>query len=198
MEGDQVFLRSYRRVFRVERRLHRIEDWRVPLPGGIPLRAVAYFFLAELCVLILAQLPGTGHLLSLLPVEWRYGIVPIRCALAGWWLSPDGRPAHRFALTWAHMQLRRRRRRPGQAVRPEGERIALADRLAVRAGVPGRRLVRARVHGPADIALREPLVLRSRRGLRGRRGLELRGPGRRGESVDHVLLGEGKTLEVKP
>jgi len=166
---DQLLLRSYRRVFRIERRLYRIEDWRLPLPGGVPLRAVAYFFVAELCVLVLAQLPGAGQALSLLPVEWRYGILPIGCAMAGWWASPDGRPAHRFAVTWLRMQLRHRRRRAGRAVRAEGERLELA----------------------------EPLVLRSRRGLRGRR-LELRPPGSRGEPVDHVVLEEDQTLEVRP
>jgi len=195
--GDQLLLRSYRRVFRIERRLYRIEDWRLPLPGGVPLRAVAYFFVAELCVLVLAQLPGTGQALSLLPVEWRYGILPIGCAMAGWWASPDGRPAHRFAVTWLRMQVRRRRRRAGRAVRAEGERLELADGLAVRSSGPGSRLVRARVRGPGRLELAEPLVLRSRRGLRGRR-LELRPPGSRGEPVDHVVLEEDQTLEVRP
>jgi hypothetical protein len=194
---DQVFLRSYRRVFRIERRLYRIEDWRLPLPGGVPLRALAYFCVAELCILILAQLPGTGHLLSLLPVEWRYGIVPIGCAMAGWWASPDGRPAHRFAATWLRAQLRRRRRRTGRPVRPEGERLELASDLAVRSSAPGRRLVRARVRGPARLVLSEPLALRSRRSLRGRR-LELRPPSAQGEIVGRLALEDGETLEMRP
>jgi len=199
VEGDQVLLRSYRRVFRVERRLYRIEDWRLPLPGGVPLRALVYFFAAELCVLILAQLPGTGLVLSLLPVEWRYGVVPIACAMAGWWASPDGRAAHRFALTWLRTQLRRRRRRAGRAVRAEGERLGLAERLAIRPGVPGRARVRARVRGPAEIVLAEPLALVSRRGgARRRPALELRPPGSRGETVDRVVIGQGETVEVRP
>lgn len=194
---DLVFLRSYRRVFRIERRLYRVEDWRLPLPGGVPLRALAYFCVAEVCVLVLAALPGTGHLLSLLPVEWRYGIVPIGCAMAGWWASPDGRPAHRFAATWLRTQLRRRRCRAGRAVRPEGERLELAYDLPVRSSAPGARLVRARLRGPAQLVLSDPMAVRSRRGLRGRR-LELRPPAARGEIIGRLALEEGQTLEVRP
>ena len=202
MDADHLFLHSYRRVFRVERRLYRIEDWRLPLPGGIPLRAIVYFFAAELAVLVLARAPGTGLALAVLPVEWRFGVLPIACAMAGWWISPDGRPAHRFAATWLRARLTRRRRRAGLAVRAEGERLATPERLAIRPGVPGSRALRARVRGPAAIALCEPLLLHSRPRGRGRREqLELRPAGgrrARGEAVEGVVLEEGQTLWVRP
>ena len=56
---ERVPVRAYgRRVFRVERRLYRIERWRIPIPGGIPLRAAAYTVATFLLVLIAGRLPG--------------------------------------------------------------------------------------------------------------------------------------------
>jgi hypothetical protein len=35
-------VRSFRVVFQLERRLHRIQHWKLPLPYGLPLRGLAY------------------------------------------------------------------------------------------------------------------------------------------------------------
>ena len=38
-----MVIRSYRRVFEVDRRIYRVDRWALPVPGGVPLRAVGYF-----------------------------------------------------------------------------------------------------------------------------------------------------------
>ena len=41
--AERVVIRSYRRVFEVDRRIYRVDRWALPVPGGVPLRAVGYF-----------------------------------------------------------------------------------------------------------------------------------------------------------
>src|SRR5262249_27722777 len=40
--GDALVITSYRTVFRYERRLYRIDRWRLPAPAGVPLRSLLY------------------------------------------------------------------------------------------------------------------------------------------------------------
>ena len=49
--ADRVVIRSYRRVFEVDRRIYRVDRWALPVPGGVPLRAVGYFAATLLAVL---------------------------------------------------------------------------------------------------------------------------------------------------
>ena len=48
-----MVIRSFRRVFEVDRRIYRVDRWPVPVPGGIPLRALGYFLAALLLILLL-------------------------------------------------------------------------------------------------------------------------------------------------
>ena len=48
-------IRSYQRIFRPERRIHRIEGRPLPVPGGVPLRWLAYAGAALLAVLVLSS-----------------------------------------------------------------------------------------------------------------------------------------------
>ena len=57
-----MVIRSYRRVFEVDRRIYRVDRWALPVPGGVPLRAVGYFAAALLAVIAAGELPGTGEL----------------------------------------------------------------------------------------------------------------------------------------
>ena len=36
--AERVIIRSYRRVFEVDRRIYRVDRWALPVPGGVPLR----------------------------------------------------------------------------------------------------------------------------------------------------------------
>jgi hypothetical protein len=41
--ADSLTIRSYRRVFEVDRRIYRVDRWALPVPGGVPLRGMGYF-----------------------------------------------------------------------------------------------------------------------------------------------------------
>jgi TcpE family len=48
-------IRSYQRIFRVERRIYQIDGRRLPVPGGVPLEWLAWAFGALVLVLVLSQ-----------------------------------------------------------------------------------------------------------------------------------------------
>lgn len=57
-------IRSYQRIFRPERRIYQLEGKRLPVPGGVPLRWLAYATLALLAVLAIGS--GSGVLAAVL------------------------------------------------------------------------------------------------------------------------------------
>ena len=58
--GDRLIIRSYRRVFEVDRRIYRVDRWALPVPGGVPLRGVGYFAATLALVILLGALPAVG------------------------------------------------------------------------------------------------------------------------------------------
>jgi len=48
-------IRSYQRIFRPERRIYQVEGHRLPVPGGIPLRWLAYAAAALVAILALSS-----------------------------------------------------------------------------------------------------------------------------------------------
>jgi hypothetical protein len=86
-------IRSYQRIFRPERRIYQVEGHVLPVPGGVPLRWLAYAAAALVVVLALSS----GSL-----------AVPVLAALgaAGVGLALDGRESAglagiaTFAATW--------------------------------------------------------------------------------------------------
>src|SRR3954466_5818937 len=124
--ADRVMIRSYRRVFEVDRRVYRVDRWALPVPGGVPLRAVGYF--AAALVLMVAL----GGLVSFLSPPLRFVVVPLAAAVVGTQAAPDGRTAHRFAFDWLRFKLRARRRSAGRVVGLEGESVRWDGELAVR------------------------------------------------------------------
>ncbi len=127
-----MVIRSYRRVFEVDRRLYRVDRWALPVPGGVPLRGLGYFAVALLAVVLLGALPVVGGLLDGLSAPVRYVIVPLSIAMLGTHAAPDGRAAHHFALAWLRLKLRSRRRAAGRRVPREGEPVAWHGALALR------------------------------------------------------------------
>src|ERR1700724_4931075 len=58
---DQLEIRSFRRVFELERRIYRVDRLRLN-PGGVPLRGVVYF----LALVAISVLAGAMPLVALL------------------------------------------------------------------------------------------------------------------------------------
>jgi hypothetical protein len=191
--ADRLVIRSYRRVFEVDRRIYRVDRWALPVPGGVPLRGLAYFAATICLVVVLGALPVTGELVAVLTAPLRYVVLPLAVAVLGTQAAPDGRTAHRFARDWLRLRLRARRRSAGRVVPLEGEPVPWHGVLAARWDAHSARLHRARVRGPAMVAFSGPVEFRDR--PRGR--LHAR-PRAAGEGAQTVVIGGGQVLEVRP
>ena len=164
-------MHSYRDVIDVvERRIFRVDRWRIPSPGGLPVVAVGYFAALVACVLVASKLPIVGQLLGILPPAVRVLALPVlgAWALVGW--QVDGRRPHHALWAWCRSRVAPRtlaglRRTPavGTQLAPiEGVTIAPSgDEPHYRAG---------RLRGPATVILRYPaeLAVERRCALRGR------------------------------
>ena len=98
-------IRSFRLAFELERRIHRIDRFRLPLPYGLPLRSLAYAVAALGAVLLLGALPVFGAALEMLPWPVRFGVVPVAVAQLLTQINVDGRPAHEVATAWLRWRL---------------------------------------------------------------------------------------------
>ena len=159
--GDTVQIRSFRVVFQLERRLHRIDRWRIPVPYGVPLRGVAYAVAALGCVVMLTRLPVTGEVLGLLPPPFRLVVVPVGLAYLLTRLRVDGRPAHAAAVS----AVRAATTPTVVAGFRPGARPGTADSLGTLVAVPDERFARYRrgvVEGPTRLVLRYPVRGRAR------------------------------------
>jgi hypothetical protein len=89
-----MVIRSYRRVFELERRIYRIDRLRLN-PGGVPVRGVAYFTVLVLAALACERLPPPiGLVAQAMPWYVRELALPgvLSAALAV--VRIDGRPFH--------------------------------------------------------------------------------------------------------
>jgi hypothetical protein len=187
-----MVIRSYRRVFEVDRRIYRVDRWALPVPGGVPLRAVGYFAATLLAVIVAGALPATGELVGAFSAPIRFVVVPLAVAVLGTHAAPDGRAAHRFAWDWLRFRLHARRRCSGGVVALEGEPIAWDGELPLRFDGHDARLHRGRVRGPAKVTFNVPVRL-SNGG--GRLVAHTEPVGEPGHAV--VVCG-GETMEVRP
>src|SRR4051794_24726779 len=155
-----MVVRSYRRVFEVDRRIYRVDRWALPVPGGLPLRAVGYFAAALATVIVAGALPGVGALVGSVSAPLRFVVVPLAVAVLGSRAAPDGRAAHRFAWAWLALRLRARRRSTGRIVPLEAEPVTWHGELALRWDGEGAQLRRGRVRGPVRVTFNVPVQLR--------------------------------------
>jgi hypothetical protein len=186
-QGSRVPVRSYRLVFRLERRIYKLDRWRVPLPGGLPVRALVYAAAVWGAVVLLTALPGVGYLLELLPPQVHWGVGPGIVVFLLLNVAIDGRPPHRALAALLRWRLSPRCLsglrpcpRPGSRLSPVGE-------LAVRPDWRGPSYRPGRVHGPATLLLRYEAQGRAEDG-----GLVVRSPpGAR-------AVRRGRTITVPP
>src|SRR5688500_8391853 len=143
--GERLIIRSYRRVFEVDRRIYRVDRWALPVPGGVPLRGLGYFAATLALVVLLAPMPAIGDLLELLSAPLRYVVLPLVIAVLATQAAPDGRSAHGFAGEWLRLRVRARRRSALRAVPLEGEPVPWHGVVATRWDLSGVQLHRARV-----------------------------------------------------
>jgi hypothetical protein len=147
-------IRSFRVVFDLERRLHKIDRWRIPLPYGVPVRGLVYGFAALLAVLFVARLPLAGDALGLLPPPLRYAILPTAVAYALTQLRVDGRPAHR-ALVALGGHLAAPRRLVAFRTSAAVDAVTLGE-VCLAGDERSSRYRRAEIRGPVTLRLRYP------------------------------------------
>jgi hypothetical protein len=190
--AEQLIVRSYRRVFEVDRRIYRVDRWVLPVPGGVPLRGVAYFVAALLTAVLAARLPIIGGLVGELAAPLRYVVLPVGVALLGTQVAPDGRLAHRFAWGWLCWRLRSRRRSSGRTVPLEDEAVAWHGVVATGWDESAPSLRHGRVAGPAMVTFGVPVRVAScRRGRVVVRQLP------DGEAGGEAAIGAGQVVEVR-
>jgi hypothetical protein len=190
--GERLIIRSYRRVFEVDRRIYRVDRWALPVPGGVPLRGVAYFAAALGLVLLFGRLPGFAELLGAVSAPLRFVVGPLAVAVLATQATPDGRAAHRFARSWLGVRWRARRCSAGRRVPREFEPVPWAGRLAVRWDANAARLIRGVVWGPARVVFARPVRLVHRGGR-----LVARDSGSSATEQAVVLCGR-QELELRP
>jgi hypothetical protein len=156
----ELVIRSFRVVFDLERRIHRIERIRLPLPYGLPLRSVAYAGACFAVVLVAGRLPGLREVLAVLPTPVRLVLIPAAGAHVLTQLRPDGRSAHHFLISWARHRCRSRYL---VALRPTPRRShELLGEVVI---APDERTSRWRpavVEGAGEIIFRQPVSARGR------------------------------------
>jgi len=86
-------IRSYRRVFDLERRVYSIDSLRLN-PGGVPVRGIVYLLAILACALVAAQLPLIGLAVRTLPWYLRDLALPVALASVLSLLRVDGRTFH--------------------------------------------------------------------------------------------------------
>lgn len=180
-EESDIQLRSFRVCFQLERRLHRIDRFRLPFPYGLPLRGLGYGAAILLAVLIAGTLPLLGDVLSLLDPVIRFTVLPIAGGYLMTELRIDGRHGHAVAVSWLRMQLGPRRLRGFRAHRQPASFVL--EPIAVAPDERGARLRRGRIDGAGRIFLRQPAQL-SARGRTLRVRPEEAPPRRRGAQID--------------
>ena len=155
-----IAVRSFRVVFELERRIHKVDRTRLPLPYGLPLRSSAYAAVAFAVVAALARLPIVGAVVAAVPAPVRLAVIPALIAYALTQLRPDGRPAHWFLLAWTRQRLA-----PATLIALAPVRRRPTERVAELLIAPDERDVLYRpgvIEGPAVALLRLPVEPRAR------------------------------------
>ena len=155
-----VSVRSYRDVVDVvERRIFRVDRWRIPNPGGLSAAGLGYFAGLVGAVLVASKLPLVGAVLDLLQPALRYLGLPI---LGAWLLTSwqiDGRRPHHALWAAARHRVGPRRLAGLRRAPAPGTTLAPVAQVTVAPSGDESRYRRGRVRGPATVILRYPARL---------------------------------------
>lgn len=184
-------IRSFHVVFRLERRLHRIDRWRLPFPHGVPVAAIGHAAAVLAVIVALGQLPGLGAAIGALPAPVAYVLIPAAAATALTRLRIDGRPAHRHLLARVLAPLTGRRTAAGRPA-PLGT-ATIAGETLLSTGSSAPDYPECEIAGPATVELRRPARAHARAGTLHLRPL----PGPPLARPKVVRLAAGQRLKVR-
>jgi hypothetical protein len=186
-------IRSYRRVFDLERRVYTIDRMRLN-PSGVPVRGFVYLVVAVACSFLLARMPLIGEPLKILPWFVRDVGAPAAVAAALTVIRLDGRAFHhgaRASLGYLARPSRlvalEKRSRHGRRWHPE-------DLLLLPDGSDSR-IARLRYDGPGAVHVlvaHRPVCPERRRVSRGRDSRRLR----LAAQLPTRALAKGRVLEL--
>jgi len=144
-------IRSYRRVFDLERRLYRIDRLRLN-PAGVPVRGIVYFLALVAAGVIAGSLPLAGAVEQALPWYLRYLALPGASATLLSVIRIEGRPFHLAARALASYRLGPRWLADLRPCKPPGERWHPAEIVLLPDGSDGR-LRCLRYTGPGAVVV---------------------------------------------
>ena len=144
-----IEIRSYRRVFDLERRIYRVDRLRLN-PSGVPLRGIVYFLAALAAMLLFAAVPLIGALARTLPWYLRELAVPGAGAALLTLIRVEGRPFHLAAFALLRYVLGPREL-AGLRPRTAADRRWRLDELMLLADGSDSRLRRLRYIGPGAV-----------------------------------------------
>jgi len=121
-------IRSYRRVFDLERRIYSVDRMRLN-PSGVPLRGAVYLLCAVAASLFASRLPVIGTVLGALPWFVRDLLAPVVGAAGLTVIRIDGRAFHQAARSLAVYLATPRRTVGLTRSSPVGRRWRPADLL---------------------------------------------------------------------
>jgi hypothetical protein len=170
-------VRSYRRVFDLERRIYSIDSLRLN-PSGMPVRGVVYFLALLVCGVIIVHLPLVGLVVHVLPWYMRYLALPGISATVLCMLRLEGRTFHLAAMALVRFWMGPRRLLGLRGCAARGERWWPQDVLMVPDG-SDPRMRAMRYTGPGAVLIATAHE-RTGRLERGRSTGRVR-PGRRAE-----------------
>ena len=142
-----------------------------------------------------------GHVLGAIDWPIRLLIIPAGVAMVGTQATPDGRPAHRFAIAWLALRLSPRRRSLGRALPAEGVPRVEEGEVWVSPDEHSPTLRRARIRGVGELAFGSEVAARRSRLRQGRISVTSpKGRRERGGEVRTTRLAvvAGEKVEVRP
>jgi hypothetical protein len=148
-------IRSFRVVFALERRLFKVDRFRLPFAYGVPVRGIVYAAAVLLAVIAAGRVPLLGALVGALAPPLRYVALPVAVAAALVRVRVDGLPAHHAIGLWvAHRTWPRRQ----FAFGPDrgALRAVITDPVVVLPDERGPELRPGDVTGAAVLAVRVP------------------------------------------
>jgi hypothetical protein len=161
-DDGRLIIPSYRVCFSLERRIHKVDRWRIPVPFGVPLRGIGYGAALLAAILVLGRLPLIGPMVASIHPAIRLVVVPCCLGYLLYLWEIDGRPAHVALFSATRLHLSPRRIVAFRSAPEVGTVVHLGE-VALAPDESAPRLRHGRVRGPATVVLRYPFHMRSAR-----------------------------------